>query len=154
LDLYRSYCFDVRASGLDLDSFIRDNRIAEIGRFAILPSHRRNVRIAVALMNAAARETVDRDFTHYITDVFEGEQHSPFDFHSRVMGFEVVATHDTGELNCSCRRITMVLDLRRAYQRLCRQNNWAFRALTANWDPALHEKLRGERFDAVELKMA
>jgi hypothetical protein len=141
LELYKAYGFKVVAKGIDLDAFIRHNRIAEIGRFAILPEQRRNVRVAGSLMCAAARDTVERGFTHYITDVFEGEQHSPYEFHTRVMGFQVVATHDTGELNCPCRRITLVLDLKQAYQRLRAANNWAFRTLTAGWPESLHERI-------------
>lgn len=141
LDLYKAYGFKVVAKGIDLDAFIRHNRIAEIGRFAILPEQRRNVRVAGSLMCAASRDTVDRGFTHYITDVFEGEQHSPYEFHTRVMGFQVVATHDTGELNCPCRRITLILDLKQAYLRLRATNNWAYRTLTHGWTDAMHERV-------------
>jgi ribosomal protein S18 acetylase RimI-like enzyme len=144
LDLYKAYGFKVVAKDIDLDAFIRHNRIAEIGRFAILPEYRRNIRVAGALMNAASRDTIERGFTHYITDVFEGEQHSPYDFHTRVMGFQVVATHDTGELNCPCRRITLILDLKQGYRRLRAANNWAFRAITDGWPPSLHERLMAD----------
>ena len=34
----------------------------------------------------------------------------------RVMGFRPVASHDHGELNCTSRRITLVLDLKSSYQ--------------------------------------
>jgi hypothetical protein len=141
LDLYKTYGFKMVAKNIDLDAFIRNNKIAEIGRFAILPEFRKNVRIAATLMSAASRDTLERGFTHYITDVFEGEQHSPYDFHSRVMGFQVVATHETGELNCKCRRITMLLDLKQTYLRLRLSNNWVFRTLTSDWDQRLHDRL-------------
>jgi hypothetical protein len=143
LELYRAYGFKVVAEDLNLDAFIRQSRIAEIGRFAVLPEYRRNLLVAVALMRAAAGETVERGYTHYITDVFEGERHSPYDFHRRVMGFRLVATHDKGELNCSNRRLTMVLDLRDAYQRLRRTRRWVFRRLTQGWEPRLHRLLNG-----------
>jgi hypothetical protein len=58
-----------------------------------------------------------------------------------VMGFYPVATHEVGELNCRNRRITMVLDLKAAYQRLKRRGNWIYRYLTFNWDDALHRRL-------------
>lgn len=141
LDLYKEYGFKVVAKGLDLDAFIRNNRIAEIGRFAVLPTYRNNIRAVLALMNAASKDTVEREFTHYITDVFEGEQHSPYDFHSRVMGFEVVATHDTGELNCACRRITMLLDIKRGYRRLRESKSWVFRSITKGWEERHHRYL-------------
>ena len=141
LDLYQSYGFKVVVKDIDLDAFIRENRIAEIGRFAILPEYRKNVRVAATLMSAASRDTLERGFTHYITDVFEGEQHSPYKFHSRVMGFQVVATHEKGELNCDCRRITMLLDLKQTYLRLRLRNNWIFRTMTNGWDERLHQRL-------------
>ena len=93
------------------------------------------------LMGAASKETVERGFGHYITDVFEGEKHSPYKFHRRVMGFEPVATHDVGELNCPNRRITMILDIKAGYNRLRKEQNWVFRLLTESWNESLHQKL-------------
>ena len=142
-DLYKACGFKMAVPDLDIDAFIREHTIAEIGRFAIVPEMRRNIRVAATLMSAAARDTIARGFTHYITDVFEGERHSPYKFHSRVMGFQVVATHETGELNCSCRRITMLLDLKATYLRLRLTNNWIFRTLTNGWDERLHQRLLG-----------
>jgi hypothetical protein len=140
VDQYRAYDIRVLRPGLDVEAFLRSNRLAEIGRFAIVPEHRRNLLIAMALMRAATRETVERGFTHYITDVFESDPHSPYGFHTRVMGFDPVATHDHGELACASRRITLILDLKAAYQRLRRRKAWIFRALTADWDEALHRR--------------
>jgi hypothetical protein len=140
VDQYRAYDIQVLRPGLDVDAFLRSNRLAEIGRFAIVPEHRRNLLIAMALMRAATRETVERGFTHYITDVFESDPHSPYGFHTRVMGFDPVATHDHGELACASRRITLILDLKAAYQRLRRRKAWIFRVLTADWDEALHRR--------------
>jgi hypothetical protein len=142
LDLYETYGLKFINPDLDLEALLRLGRIAEIGRFAVLPEHRRSVLVAVALMRAAARETVVRGFHHYITDVFEGEKHSPYDFHTRVMGFRLIATHDTGELNCPNRRLTMLLDLRTAYHRLRREKSWAFRYLTEGWEPWLHDAMK------------
>ena len=144
LELYRTYGFKLLQRGLDLDAFIRNSRVAEIGRFAVLPDQRSNVLVAVALMRAAAHETLARDYTHYVTDVFEGERHSPYDFHRRVMGFKLVATHDTGELNCPNRRLTLVLDLAEAYHRLRRERGWVFRYMTEGWEPELHHRLESK----------
>jgi hypothetical protein len=141
LDLYAQYGFKLVRTDLDLDQFIRNSRIAEIGRFAVSPEQRGNVLVATALMREAVRETVQRGFTHYITDVFEGETHSPFAFHSRVLGFETVATHDVGELNCPNRRITMVLDLAASYRRLSRARGWLYRYLTEGWTDAMRERM-------------
>ena len=142
LDLYHTYSLKFVNEGLDIEALLRRSRIAEIGRFAVLPEHRRSVLVAVALMRAAARETVERNFSHYITDVFEGEKHSPYEFHTRVMGFQLIATHDTGELNCPNRRLTMLLDIRSAYRRLREEKSWAFRYLTEGWEPRLHELMQ------------
>jgi hypothetical protein len=139
--LYHTYGLKFVNEGIDIEALLRSSRIAEIGRFAVLPEHRRSVLVAVALMRAAARETVERNFSHYITDVFEGERHSPYEFHTRVMGFKLIATHDTGELNCPNRRLTMLLDIRQAYQRLKQEKSWAFRYLTEGWEPHLHEMM-------------
>lgn len=144
IEQYKSYGFKMVSSAFDLESFLRDNRIAEIGRFAVLPEYRKFIVIVGALMRAAVKETVERDFTHYITDVFEGEANSPYDFHSRVMGFQTVATHDTGELNCPCRRITMLLDLKEAYGRLKKEGGWIFRFLTEDWTEQHHRQFLPE----------
>ena len=66
---------------------------------------------------------------------------SPLGFHTRVLGFRPVATHDVGELHCRSRRITLVLDLRAAYARLKRHGNWIYRYLTSQWDERLHRQL-------------
>jgi hypothetical protein len=141
LEQYGSYGMRALRPGIDVTMFLHTSRPAEIGRFAIVPGLRRNLSISVALMRAATRETVERGFTHYITDVFENDPHSPYGFHTRVMGFDPVATHDHGELQCTSRRITMVLDLKAAYQRLRCRRGWIFRALTADWDAGLHQRL-------------
>jgi hypothetical protein len=57
------------------------------------------------------------------------------------MGFHPVATHDFGELHCRSRRITMVLDLKAAYQRLRLRGNWIYRYITGQWDETLHRRL-------------
>ena len=142
LELYKEYGMKALESGLDVEAFVKNNRIAEIGRFAVVPEFRKFIVVAAALMREASRETVANNFTHYVTDIFEGEVHSPYDFHTRVMGFQPVATHDVGELNCPNRRITMVLDLKSAYQRIQTKQKWIYRYLTKDWDESLHEKLR------------
>ena len=141
LGLYKEYGFKMLVDGLDIDAFIKNNRIAEIGRFAVVPEQRRFPFVAGALMRAASEETVRRGFTHYVTDVFEGEKHSPYEFHTRVMGFTPVATHDVGELNCPNRRITLILDLKQAYHRIKQSKKWVFRLLTDGWDAELHRKM-------------
>ncbi|RAI39281.1 GNAT family N-acetyltransferase [Rhodoplanes roseus] len=138
---YAAYGFVPIDPALSIEAMIRDSRIAEIGRFAVVPRFRRRLVVAAALMRAAAAETIARGYTHYLTDVFEDDPHSPYGFHTRVMGFHPVATHEVGELACTSRRITMVLDLKAAYQRLKRRGNWMFRYLTSQWDDALHQRL-------------
>jgi hypothetical protein len=124
----------------DVERYLKHSLIAEIGRFAVVAEHRSNFMLAAALMRAATEDMVSRGYTHIITDVFEDDPHSPFGFHTRVMGFLPIATHDRGELNCKSRRITMVLDLKSSYQRLKARGNWLFRYLTRHWDDALHRR--------------
>jgi len=126
---------------LNVEAFLRQNRVAEIGRFAVTRRYRRSIMVAAALMRAAAEDTIARGYTHYVTDVFEDDPHSPYGFHTRVMGFMPVATHDTGELKCESRRITMLLDLRAAYRRLKARGNWFYRYLTGTWSEALHRRV-------------
>lgn len=143
IELYREYGFSQldAAAEIDVEAFVAKHRIAEIGRFAVIPEYRRFVVFAASLMRAASEETVRRGFSHYVTDVFEGEAHSPYDFHTRVMGFVPVATHEIGELNCDHRRITLILDLRQAYARLSRSKNKIYRMLTAGWSEDMHHRL-------------
>jgi len=140
-ELYKEYGFKQLDSGLDVEAFVNENKIAEIGRFAVLPEYRRYIVVVAALMRAASQETVEREYSHYVTDIFEGEKHSPYEFHTRVMGFKPVATHDVGELNCPNRRITMILDIHEAYNRIRKKQKWIFRFLTKGWSDELHSKL-------------
>jgi ribosomal protein S18 acetylase RimI-like enzyme len=141
LAAYANYGFKMLDSGINIEAFIKNNRIAEIGRFAVLPAYRGRITVATALMRAATADTVDRGFTHLITDVFEDDPHSPYGFHTRVMGFHPVATHDVGELRSKSRRITLVLDIKAAYKRLKGHKRWLFRQLTSKWEPRLHRLL-------------
>ena len=104
--------------GVDLEQVKSSGRFAEIGRFMILPRFRRQHLVALRLMRAATAEVVGRGYTHFITDVFEGEVHSPLNFHTRVLGFEVIGRHLFGELNCSSTRIILTLDILKLYNRV------------------------------------
>ncbi|UCF66671.1 MAG: GNAT family N-acetyltransferase [Acidobacteriota bacterium] len=141
LELYRHYEMKLTVAGIDVEEFLSQHRIAEIGRFAVLPEFRKYVVVVATLMRAASSETVSRGFTHYITDVFEDDPHSPYRFHTRIMGFQPVATHEVGELNSSSRRITLLLDLKAAYQRLRAGGGLIYRVLTEGWDEKLHERM-------------
>ncbi len=111
--------FQVRLEpGVDLERVQASGRFAEIGRFMILPKYRRQYLVALRLMRSATTEVVERGYTHFITDVFEGEQHSPYNFHTRVLGFEVIGRHLFGELNCSSTRIILTLDILKLYNRI------------------------------------
>jgi hypothetical protein len=125
---------------IDVETFLRQHLIAEVGRFAVVLEHRGNMVLVAALMRAATEEMVTRGYTHVITDVFEDDPHSPLGFHTRVMGFQPVATHDHGELNCKSRRITLLLDMGSSYRRLKARGNWIYRYLTAHWPDALHRR--------------
>ncbi len=140
-ELYGNYGFQLENPGLDVEAFVRNNRIAEVGRFAVLPEYRNKILVAAILMRAAATETVERRFTHFITDVFAADPNSPYQFHRRILGFETVATHDHGELDMESKRITMLLDLQAAYRRLKRGKNWIFRYITQGWNEQVLEQL-------------
>jgi hypothetical protein len=81
-------------------------------------------------MRAAIREVVEREYTHFITDVFEGEANSPFGFHTRLLGFEVIGRHLRGDLHCSCTRIILTLDILKAYRNLKRKRSRIVGTLT------------------------
>ncbi len=141
LDLYKEYGFKKLGASIDVEECVKSLKIAEIGRFAVLPDRRGNILIVSMLMKQAVKDTIEHGFTHYITDIFEGEQHSPYLFHTRVMGFIPVATHDVGELNCPNRRITMILDLSDCYHRIKNSGSWIFRTLTADWPQEIIDKM-------------
>jgi hypothetical protein len=115
--------------GIDLEGLRRAGRFVDVGRFMILPRFRKDVRVALELMKAAIREVVERGYTHFVTDVFESDPHSPLRFHTRVLGFERIGTHRTGELACESVRVLLILDIARAYQRLKQRGNRVFREL-------------------------
>ena len=140
-ELYTEYGFRLEKQGIDVDAFIRDHKIAEVGRFAVLPKYRKKILVAAILMRAAATETVQRRFTHFITDVFAADPNSPYQFHRKILGFETVATHDVGELKMESQRITMLLDLRQAYRRLKAGKSWIFRYITQGWNEQWVEQL-------------
>lgn len=114
---------------VDLDGLKRYGRFVDIGRFMIVPAYRRNIRVVMRLMRAAIIEVVGRGYTHFLTDVFEEDPHSPLHFHTRVLGFERIGTHRYGELACASSRILLILDIARAYHRLKAQDNKIWKEL-------------------------
>jgi hypothetical protein len=127
--LYREYGFELTVPGLDVEAFIAENKIAEVGRFAVLPDFRKGFTVAALLMRASGEAALNRGFSHFITDVFEEDPNTPYGFHRRVLGFQEVASHEVGELNCTSRRITMLLDLQEARKRVANGKGWFFRFL-------------------------
>lgn len=115
--------------GIDLEALQRGGRFVDIGRFMILPRYRRNLRVVMRLMRVAILEVLDRGYTHFLTDVFADDPHSPLGFHTRVLGFERLGTHARGELACTSDRVLLVLDIARGYQRLKASENRVFREL-------------------------
>jgi len=98
-------------------------------------------------MGSAVKEVVERNYTHFITDVFDGEPHSPLKFHTRILGFEVIGQHLYGELNCSLTRIILTLDIVKAYKRLKQRRNRMYRHLTEGVQGLLEAKLTGMATD-------
>jgi 1-acyl-sn-glycerol-3-phosphate acyltransferase len=105
------------APGFDLESLKRAGRFAEIGRMTVRPRFRRRPAVVLSLMSAAIAEVATRGCTHLLTSVFEDDPHSPYGFHTRVLGFERIGSHLHGELLCASRRILLVLELDRAIAR-------------------------------------
>lgn len=114
---------------VDLEGLKRGGRFVDIGRFMIVPRYRRNIRVVMKLMRAAIVEVVGRGYTHFLTDVFENDPHSPLRFHTQVLGFERIGTHRHGELACASARIILILDIARAYQRLKKRENKVWKEL-------------------------
>jgi hypothetical protein len=115
--------------GVDIERLRKHGRFVDIGRFMIVPRYRRNIRVVMKLLKAAMAEVVERGYTHFLTDVFEDDPHSPLGFHTRVLGFERIGTHRHGELSCASVRIILILDIVRACRRLARRPNKVFREL-------------------------
>jgi hypothetical protein len=127
--------------GVDLAGLKRRGRFVDIGRFMIVPRYRRNIRVALRLMRAASVEVVERGYTHYLTSVFADDPHSPLGFHTRVLGFERIGSHSTGELACASARILLILDIARAYQRLERRRNLVWKELAASVRETMERRL-------------
>ena len=125
----------------DLQKIAASSKFVEIGRFMILPRYRKNIFVALRLMRIAIQEVVARDYTHFITDVFEGEVNSPLGFHTRVLGFEVIGNHLHGELNCRLTRIILTLDILKAYKAMKQRRNRVYWALTEGIREMLDKKL-------------
>lgn len=126
LELPAEYGVTLEA-GIDLENLKRHGRFVDIGRFMILPRYRRNIRVVMKLMREAIVEVAQRGYTHFVTDVFENDPHSPLRFHTQVLGFERIGTHRYGELACASARIILILDIARAYQRLKKRENKVFK---------------------------
>jgi hypothetical protein len=141
IEQYYKYALNPIDTSIDVDEFIKSERIAEVGRFAVIPERRNGVGVVLSLMRAATREIVSRGYTQLVTDVFENDPHSPFRFHTRIVGFRPVATHEAGELNAKGRRITLLLDIKIAYQTLKSRGTWFFRAMTKDWTDVMHKRL-------------
>jgi hypothetical protein len=127
---------------IDLNKMGETCRFVDIGRFMILPKYRGKILIALRLMRTAVAEVLERDYTHFITDVFQGEPNSPLHFHQKILGFEVIGQHLHGELNCKCMRIILTLDILKAYQRIRNQKNKLYRSLVDGIQDIVDKKLQ------------
>ncbi len=138
VEQYAKYGLKFMDPSFKVDELIANSRIAEVGRFAVVAKRRGRFNVATSLMSAAFGEIIARGYTHLVTDVFEDDPHSPYGFHTRVIGFQPIATHDVGELMTRSRRITLVLDISAAYRRLREGSRWLFLTLTRNWTERMH----------------
>jgi hypothetical protein len=140
IETYAKYGLTFLDDGIALDTLIGSRDVVEIGRFAVLPERRRDIGVSMSLMRVATREIVLRGKSQILTDVFENEKNSPYGFHTRVIGFKPIATHEIGELRFSGRRITLLLDLKAAYKNLKSRGNMFFRLLTKGWTAGMHAR--------------
>jgi hypothetical protein len=127
--------------GVNLSTLGEGRRFAEIGRFMVLPEYRGELKIALGLMRAAIKETIERGYSHFITDVFEGEPTSPYHFHTRVLGFEKIGTHERGELHCDYKRVILTLDIMKAWKRIRGRRGALFAQLTQGIESLLDRRL-------------
>ena len=141
IEQYQKYGLTAIDGTLPAYHLITSERIAEVGRFAVIAERRKGVGVVLSLIRAATREIVSRGYTRLVTDVFENDPHSPLRFHTRIIGFQPVATHEVGELSFKGRRITLLLDIRIAYQTLKSRGTWFFRAITKDWTEVMHKRL-------------
>lgn len=140
IEQYAKYSLKLIDPTFKVDELLSGSRIAEVGRFAVVSKRRRQFLVATSLMRAAFSEIIGRGYSHLVTDVFEDDPHSPYGFHTRVIGFKPIATHDVGELKSRSRRITLILDMRAAYIRLRDRSRWLFQNLTMGWSERMHRK--------------
>jgi hypothetical protein len=141
IEQYQKYGLTAIDGTVPAYDLIKSECIAEVGRFAVIPERRKGVGVVLSLMRAATREIVSRGYTLLVTDVFEDDPHSPLRFHTRIIGFRPVATHEVGELSFKGRRITLLLDIKIAYQTLKSRGTWFFRAMTKDWTEVMHKRL-------------
>jgi hypothetical protein len=126
---------------ININKLKSEGSYVEIGRFMIIPKYRKYILIALRLIRAAIKEVVERDYTHFITDVFENEPNSPLNFHTRILGFEIIGRHLFGELNCSCSRIILTLDILKAYKKLKERRSKIYSKITEGISELLEKKL-------------
>ncbi len=143
IEQYAKYSLKLIDPNFKVDELLAGSRIAEVGRFAVVAKRRGRFTVATSLMRAAFSEIIARGYSHLVTDVFEDDPHSPYGFHTRVIGFKPIATHDVGELKSRSRRITLVLDMRAAYYHLRDRSRWLFQTLTVDWTERMHRKAMG-----------
>ncbi len=143
IEQYAKYSLKLIDPTFKVDELLAGSRIAEVGRFAVVAKRRGRFTVATSLMRAAFSEIIARGYTHLVTDVFEDDPHSPYGFHTRVIGFKPIATHEVGELRSRSRRITLVLDMKAAYLRLRDHSRWLFQNLTLGWSERMHRKALG-----------
>jgi len=141
IEQYQKYGLTAIDGTVPAYDLIKSECIAEVGRFAVIPERRTGIGVVLSLMRAATREIVSRGYTQLVTDVFENDPHSPLQFHTRIIGFRPVATHEVGELSFKGRRITLLLDIKIAYQTLKSRGTWFFRAMTKDWTDVMHKRL-------------
>ena len=145
LDFPQEYDVTLHDTSVDWWALAQKARIVEVGRLMIRDAYRRQIAIVVKLMNRSICEVVDRNYTHLLTDVFEGDPHSPYNFHTRVLGFQEIGSHTIGEMRTSRKRIILVLDVDEAYRKMKQRGSRFFRELTDGCRDQLEQRIGGLR---------
>lgn len=124
--------YDLRiVKGVNLKKMAKKGKYVDINRFMIRSVFRKNINVSLSLMKAALEEVVTRGYTHFITDVFEGEINSPLEFHKRNLGFEVIGTHLYSDYNTSLKSVILVLDIFKSFKLLKERNNRIYKTLVS-----------------------
>ena len=77
--------------------------------------------------------------------MFEGDPHSPYEFHTRVLGFEEIGFHMHGEMKTDRKRIILALDIDQAYIRMRARGGRFYRTFTEGYRDLLEARVENQQ---------